>query len=378
MSEYTPVELAPVRNVSVEWLAVHGDSVESPSGLQVFHGLPFQFGAVAGDDPFLVGFGPRAHDGPVEIPLGRHVRWIVFAHRLLESRLLEGEAVGRLIAVYQFRYANGEQLEVPIRERFEISTAPIDPGQLPLLAVPDQEDELYPPDVGPWRQTGFRQTEILQGKPRWYVLWAWSNPDPQEEVTAIRVVPQDRPFLVGAVTSSSWEEDPFGREPPRPVKISLLDEGEGERSPRLSVEVDRGVSTYVHPLPDEPPRTFLEADFKGWGHRPCAAASPVYVEIAARPSATVRVKQGEEEIAKFRWSEVVEAGNVEMTGARFDLLSRDKNWVHVTVLDDDTGRPVPCRVHFRSPSGMPYQPHGHHHHLLSDLHDGTWHIEAAI
>ena len=47
----------------------------------------------------------------------------------------------------------------------------------------------------------------------------------------------------------------------------------------------------------------------------------------------------------------------------------------VTVVDDDTGRPVPCRVHFRSPDGIPYQPHGHHNQVNSNL--DTWHIDIG-
>ncbi|MCH8870115.1 MAG: CehA/McbA family metallohydrolase, partial [Chloroflexi bacterium] len=60
---------------------------------------------------------------------------------------------------------------------------------------------------------------------------------------------------------------------------------------------------------------------------------------------------------------------------RVDLLDRGRNWVKVTVLDDDTGAPVPCRVHFRSPEGVPYQPHGHHNQVNSNL--GTWHIDVG-
>ena len=45
------------------------------------------------------------------------------------------------------------------------------------------------------------------------------------------------------------------------------------------------------------------------------------------------------------------------------------------MVDDDTGRPVPCRVHFRSPEGVPYQPHGHHNQVNSNL--GTWHIDVG-
>src|SRR2546422_4274420 len=46
-----------------------------------------------------------------------------------------------------------------------------------------------------------------------------------------------------------------------------------------------------------------------------------------------------------------------------------------TVLDDETGRPVPCRVHFRSPRGIPYAPHGHHAHINSN--NGTWHLDIG-
>src|SRR6185312_5264198 len=40
-----------------------------------------------------------------------------------------------------------------------------------------------------------------------------------------------------------------------------------------------------------------------------------------------------------------------------------------------TGRPVPCRVHFRSAEGIPYQPHGHHNHVTQNL--GSWHYDVG-
>ena len=46
-----------------------------------------------------------------------------------------------------------------------------------------------------------------------------------------------------------------------------------------------------------------------------------------------------------------------------------------TVVDDDTGKPVPCRVHFRSPEGIPYQPYGHHNHVNSNL--GTFNFDVG-
>ena len=41
----------------------------------------------------------------------------------------------------------------------------------------------------------------------------------------------------------------------------------------------------------------------------------------------------------------------------------------------DTNKPVPCRIHFRSPHGVPYAPHGHHAHVNSNM--GTWHIDVG-
>lgn len=49
--------------------------------------------------------------------------------------------------------------------------------------------------------------------------------------------------------------------------------------------------------------------------------------------------------------------------------------MRTTVVDDDTGKPIPCRIHFRSIKGIPYQPHGHHGHVFGDM--GTWHLDVG-
>ena len=36
---------------------------------------------------------------------------------------------------------------------------------------------------------------------------------------------------------------------------------------------------------------------------------------------------------------------------------------------------MPCRVHFRSAAGIPYQPHGHHNHVTQNL--GSWHYDVG-
>ncbi len=372
--DYRPLDLSRWCNVGPDWVA---ENAEFPRGLQTLRGLPFLIGAEEGTELCFLGFGTPApgYTEPVTIPLASPARWVIIAHRLLESYLEQGEPVGKEIALYRFQYTNGEEITVPIRERFEISTVPTGWGQLPFLAVPDQQEGLIARYQGRWESLGFRQTEAIQAWPRWYVLWAWQNPFPDKEIASLRIEPKDRRFLVAGITLSSLEEDPFGKEARRPAKITLRDPQRAARRFNLSVEVDRGVATYPYPLPGEETQKFLEDAFRGWGQEYQAKNSPAYVEIAASPSATVKVKEGEEEIAQVRWGEVTQKGAVETEQVRIELVDRGKNWVHVTVVDEETGKPVPCRIHFRSPEGIPYQPHGHHDHLLSDM--GTWHIDIG-
>ncbi|HEU5087188.1 MAG TPA: CehA/McbA family metallohydrolase, partial [Roseiflexaceae bacterium] len=103
--------------------------------------------------------------------------------------------------------------------------------------------------------------------------------------------------------------------------------------------------------------------------------SPAYTEIAALPSATVTLQSDGEPLASVNWGDLQREGMLETPRARFEMADRGRNWVKVSVVDDATGRPVPCRVHFRSPEGIPFQPHGHHNHVNSNL--DTGHVDVG-
>ncbi|MCA1597794.1 MAG: CehA/McbA family metallohydrolase, partial [Chloroflexi bacterium] len=299
---------------------------------------------------------------------------IIVAHRLLESNLGQGGALGELVAEYVFRLA-GEDVRVPIRERFEIAIVPTGWGNLPFRALPDQKNYLMPRYEGRWAEAGERQTEVSQGYPRGYYLWAWRNPKPDASVESLTIVPRGPRFIVAAITLGHRDEQPFVREGKREVSIILTDPTDAQKPFDLDVEVDRGVATYVHSLPEATADEFIADTHRGWGEAQNAKSSPAYVEIAAIPSATVTVKQGGTEVGHVTWGEVEEKGVATSPRMRVEFLDRGKNWVHVTVRDDETNKPVPCRVHFRSPEGIPYQPHGHHNQVNSNL--GTWHVDIG-
>jgi hypothetical protein len=98
------------------------------------------------------------------------------------------------------------------------------------------------------------------------------------------------------------------------------------------------------------------------------------VDIAANPSATLTVVADDEPLGSVRWGDL-QQGPVETDRVRVEIVEDGRNWVETVVVDDATGEPVPCRVHFRSVRGVPYQPHGHHAHVNSN--NDTWHVDVG-
>src|SRR2546425_8357705 len=94
-ADYTPVPLLSHVNVGIDLF----DRGRAPSiGKRTFHGLPFEIG----DEPTrcFIGLGGGAAEGARAIRIASTARHVIIAHTLLESRLTEGENVGRVVAHY--------------------------------------------------------------------------------------------------------------------------------------------------------------------------------------------------------------------------------------------------------------------------------------
>ena len=372
MPDYEPLDLSEHLNGGLDAL---GEDATAEIGPRHFRGLPFGIG----DDPtkcFILVDGDCA---PVNVPVGSTSHRVVFAHRLVTSEIDEGGPVGEHVADYVVTLENGDRHVVPIRERFEIGTVPTDSFRgasgLPFRAVTDGKHQLFHRTEGPWHELGRRQTEYLQATARSYFLFSWSNPEPDVPIDSIEIVPKGPAFLVAGVTLGHVDEHPFARQGRREARITITDPVLAAAPFDVEVDVDRGDSTYVFPLPQDPDEGFVSGYHRGFGEQPNEDASPSYAEISAVPSATVSVKQNGETVGQVNWGEIEERGEAETPRVRVQLADPGRNWVKVTVVDNDTGVPVPCRVHFRSPNGIPYQPHGHHNQVNSNL--DTWHIDVG-
>src|SRR5438067_6995657 len=100
------------------------EMVPAPVGRQSFRGLPFLIGrdGAGPDESDVVILGGAAGSmESISVPIGSPARWLIFVHRLLETRVYEGAPVGGVVAEYVVRYEDGGAERIPIRERFEIA-----------------------------------------------------------------------------------------------------------------------------------------------------------------------------------------------------------------------------------------------------------------
>ena len=391
MNEYEPLDISKWCNTDA---GVLESSDDVQLGRQSFRGLPFLVGPEHGDSVANCYIGMDGSDVALTIPIDSKAHRVIFAHRLLETDLPEQGPLGNQAAEYVFHLSGGRTERVSIRERFEIAAVPNGDAKLmsarpgpgagrltrqslghPYLAVTDESEALLPRDEGPWDLLGRRQTEAAMASVRRYYLWSWANPDPELAIESLEILPAGPHFIIAGITLGHLDEHPFNRWGRRPARIVLTRSEDAEKPFSLDLVVDRGSSTYVHPLPKSAEEGSMGDSVNGWGQEQNSTSSPAYVEVSATPSATVTVKQGDEELGQVSWGEVEKQGSAQTPRMRLELLDRGKNWVHVTVLDEDTGKTVPCRVHFRSPEGVPYQPHGHHNQVNSNL--DTWHIDVG-
>src|SRR5688572_10537311 len=123
MQDYQTVDLGPFCNAGV---TIYGTAASPPTGDLTFHGLPFLVGSAAPDPArCFVALGPGGADAAITVPIGVAARHVLFAHALLDSRLLENAQIGEVLAYYSIRYSDGAAERVPIRERFEIAAIPM-------------------------------------------------------------------------------------------------------------------------------------------------------------------------------------------------------------------------------------------------------------
>jgi hypothetical protein len=276
-------------------------------------------------------------------------------------------------------------VEAPIREGFEIAPVWLGDadqwGSRPSLAVPDHRDSRPARFEGSFADFGLRQTEVVEagtwttespqapGGWRFY-LWCWSNPLVALPIDRVEVTAHGAAIEIGAMCLGFADEHPLRPEPAR-VVVAEVPLGYAGDVDDLAIDVDRGSAGYTNLVVQGAPASDPLA---AWGDAPASDATRmIYARVSSVPSGTVRVAGRDIVMSEARWSDLRD-GSLGRGGS-IRIPERGRNWVRVNVVDDLTGERMHCRVHFCSPDGVPYQPHGHPQHVNSNL--GSWNVDVG-
>src|SRR5689334_15860355 len=101
MKDYEPLDLSGFYNADRKIVG------KIEQGRRDWHGLPFLVGKKNGKGKCLIAFGKGLREKTLVIPLKRHARHVIFAHRLMDSKILEGEPVGHACCDYEFKFEDG-------------------------------------------------------------------------------------------------------------------------------------------------------------------------------------------------------------------------------------------------------------------------------
>ena len=382
--DYRPLDLSLLYNRPTALLE---DPHEVELGERILHGLPFRFA----DPDAVCSLLLLEKEGPesmVTVTMNCRAKWLIFAHAVLETDLYEGSPVGMPCAKYVIHYADGTFTNRILRQRFEIGPSPrkwigraipLDWGQTPFLALNDAKHQLMDRCCGRYDAAGARfvdiedpQSRVPYVLPYRFYLWPLANPCPEKAVSHLELNSAGRSIVIGAITVSELDEEPFGRSVSRDLLVNLHDRPLDET---VAVTVDRGFNSYTYRLSGgtiEPGANFP----KGWGAPLDPKAGGGYVRVTAQPSATLRVKAGSELLGECRWQTLLEHRELQLSRhVSLRLTNCDRTWVRTRVADARSGQPLTCRVHFRTLDGVPVAPYSHHAHINSD--GNTWNLDIG-
>ncbi len=344
--------------------ASRGEAVEQarklPRGQQRFWGVPFRLASPRSRSNVLrLASGEQA-----EVRVGAAATHLCFLH-YWEGKPTdaEGDAGGRTVAQYVLAYADGDAVTVPIRTRFQIGWEGPPRWAFPYQAVSyqqvraldfmsDQSRRTYP-----WGNLQTDSQGPFLSSP-W--IFALASPSPHETIRSVRLKALDE-GAVGIVGLTLYEgpDHPLRHSARRYFKLSLPLRAKVE-----SLDVDLGVLVRDAGAASPRDARWVRAVEAGLGIPADAPRdeSARLLEISAARGATLTVKTGRGRSRRTYCLSIGEAmgGKSLDRAARLEVVHPQRTWVHVTIRDSATGKPIAARVHFSGPNGEYYAPYGHH------------------
>ena len=313
--------------------------------------------------PFLLGSQlivlPAPTEGeeagkPIAVPVGKQAHYVCIAHCCaMRPDDGMGPSIGDEVARYVLVYADGSQHSVSMRRRFEICPLRNPLGRAFVATTMGSPRPLRGDEQGAW---GWRQTGVGgDGLPGIWI-YALPNPDPEKKLDNIKLecLAQDGVAVFG-ITLAHFPDHPLRHWPRNTFRISLP-EGKEVLMSAVSVDLDMGHITRMYPDPGFDEEKWLEDQQAGLGTEAQREPQPIrnlMVEATGSKAASFQI-QLEDEKLELSYGEASHP-----SGAGVELCHPHKTWVHVKIVDEETGQSVATRARFLGPRGEYLPPYGH-------------------
>jgi hypothetical protein len=327
------------------------ESANAPRGSCVCRGIPFQVGRVV-----------LAVDKPVVIPLERvKAPWLVFLHTTDHEEQAPNKdgflsptrghmQLGVHVADYVFCYADGTEHRVAIRWRFQIGMfwrywgehcfeAAAHCKPYPIRTLTDQPRESAP---WGWTQTRVAQPDLLS----WvYWVWAFENPNPAKALVAVRVEPKTGKTLIAGISSGRTISNPLRWDARQKAVLRL---GKGVTfDPKLDdlgllkhIQLDLGQVISAEPRKVYPDKKWLDTLA---GQPPEISSNELLVEYTAHPEARFHLEGGKPVPVSKLTAGARIASMIPIMPAR--------QRVRLRVVEADSGKAVPVKLHIHGQAG---------------------------
>jgi hypothetical protein len=335
--------------------------------------------------PFEVNRPLLAKDEPVSIELGPlRAEWLVFLHTADVEPLTSNEhgfisatpGEGRLaehVADYVIRYADGTELREPIRRRHQLGMIQRGWGENCFQAVPMHKPN---PTMPPHERNPFKAMSAMEGIPWGWLqtraqtgdmgawcnwLWAWQNPHPGKRISGLRIEPLHGAILISGIAAGKASSLPLRWETRRKA-ILKLPAGESfdpylDESGLLSqIQLDLGQVISAQR------RQLYPTDDWAKTHNnqtPELSEREILVEYAAHADARFHLGSGKTvPVAKL---------SAARSPARLTPVNPALQRVKLRVIDKESRKPVPVKLHVHGEAGEYLAPLDRHR-----IPNGSW------
>lgn len=334
-----------------------------PRGRQTLWGIPFRLGPKDLRKKGLLLLGGNTSE--MTIPLkGRATHLCILHFCNVPTDPEANTAGGELLGEYIVEYSDGTRHVQPIRRRFEIAPFTVGWGHLAFGAAPSKMPTTVPDDPTKFGwgivQTGTRGSYA----PFQAWIYALENPEPERSLTSLILrATGHEPVAILGITCHDGPGHPL-RHVPRRLYRLLLPAAERTTGDQLKVSLDMGNVTRVFAVPHAIDESWLKSVQSGLGDppEPRKPTREFLFEATGAEGGILTARSGSAKPHRFPLGEAFHQGEATSSDgkARVELVHHGSQWLHVTVIDESTGKPTPTRIHFCGRHGEYLPPYGHH------------------